>query len=85
MKYRNADRTIDILLDLSSLEDVNRISYTFKEELPAAIQYIKDENVRHEKIDTLYALPGERIKILQQSRTRGGIDGYIAWHSPDAP
>ncbi len=72
-------------LDLSSLKDVNKISYTFKEKLPAAIQYIKDENVRHEKIDTLYALPGERIKILQQSRTRGGIDGYIAWHSPDAP
>lgn len=72
-------------LDLSSLKDVNKISYTFKEKLPATIQYIKDENVRHEKIDTLYALPGERIKILQQSRTRGGIDGYIAWHSPDAP
>lgn len=77
-------------LDLSQLENMIKITYTFSDrslKIPS-----EDSNdgepvqiIRHEKIDTLYALPNERIKILQQAKTTGGIRGYLAWHSPNAP
>lgn len=77
-------------LDLSQLENMIKITYTFSDRsLKISSEDSNDgepvQIIRHEKIDTLYALPNERIKILQQAQTTGGIRGYLAWHSPNAP
>lgn len=73
-------------LDLSNVANMKKVSYIFKDTPPTQSMEIPVEpkqTIRHEKIDTLYVLPNERIKILQQTQTTGGIQGYIAWHSPE--
>lgn len=58
------------------------ITYSFNAVEPTdELTFIDENNILHEKIDTLYVLPGERIQIAQQTIAAGGIKGYLAWHA----
>lgn len=57
-----------------------KMTYSFNAKEPEA-EYPVVMEAHHEKIDTLYVLPGERIQIAQQTRSKGGIKGYLAWRA----
>lgn len=72
------------ILDISKMANVKKYTYTiYQKPLDKSLVIIDENNIRHEKVDTLYALPGEKIKIYQQANSLEGISGYIAWHSPE--